>query len=164
MQHPHGYTNLDVITAMSVVIFAFAIVVLLASPFRSIEKMRDSQRDDGVRDLTEILLEMQYREPETFAQIVDDIQQGGRSLIGASDDCSGSYGTQCSDSILNDTCLNIVTQAVPRYISSMPIDPQGELFDIDHTGYFLDIKNNQLIIGACNPERVGNIELKAQLQ
>lgn len=164
MQHPHGYTNLDLITATSIVLFVFAIAILLANPFRSIEKMRDDQRDDGVRNLTEVLLEMQYREPDVFNEIVAQIQEGGRSLVGAGDSCEGSYGAQCADSVLNDDCLNITTQAVPRYISYLPIDPEAEIFDIDHTGYFVDIKNDQLIVGACNPERRSNIELKSQVK
>jgi len=84
-------------------------------------------------------------------------------MIGTDINCSGSYGIQCGDEILNDSCLDLhdifdISQ------DSLPIDPSKRIFSKEKTGYYLTVRNGELVVAACNPGAASNVEISAALQ
>ena len=121
----------------------------------------DDVREEGVKDLAEILLEYRAIDESGFNEITDSLDEH-RTIIGKGEDCSGSYGVQCADSVTNNHCLDI--GEITQYGSEpLPIDPSSATYSSLNTGYALTKKENELIVLSCNPEAKSNIELRIQL-
>lgn len=158
MRYHHGYTTIDVIAACVLVLGAIVIAALLLSnPAAELEHQYDVVRSDDVRDLMEVMLELEVEEPQTFWSIVDDVR-GEAAMIGTAATCGDDYTVDaCSASM---DCLNLFTLS-SEYLESLPVDPNDERFSYDRTGYYLLYEDDVLEIGACAPESVDAISLLA---
>lgn len=160
MKNPRGHTNIELITAAVVLLFVGFVIVMIKNPVLVLKQQHDLVRQDGVKDIMEILLEMEYRDPESFAKVLGPAA-AGRSMIGSVDDCSGSYGSRCSAEVLRDDCIDL-KKYTEGYIDQVPVDPLNDLFSEDLTGYYLSFENNALEVGACHPEARDEITLTKQ--
>ncbi len=157
MKNPIGHTNIEILTSATLVIFLFFIVAMMANPKLALEKRRDLVREDGVRNIMEMLLEMQVEDEEAFASFVGP-STAGKTMIGSADDCAGSYGARCADDFLRDECVDI-GESSKKYLNEVPVDPDDEIFSIEKTGFYISFENGELEVGACNPEARGEISL-----
>ena len=143
---------------MFVVVSLAALIALAMNPWKVAADKYDDVRENDVRDIMEVILEMQSTDPEGFAQIIGP-SAAGRVMIGTADDCTGSYGPRCDDDLLSNFCIDLAEFAVPDYIMTVPVDPHGD-FSKEKTGYYIAFEANQLEVGACNPESRLEILLK----
>lgn len=157
MKNPIGHTNIEILTSAVLIIFLFFIVAMLANPKLALKKERDLIREDGVRNIMEMMLEMQIEDEEAFAKVVGPATVG-KTMIGEAENCTGSYGARCADEILRDECVDLGAES-KKYMDSVPVDPEDEFFSIEKTGYYIWFENGNLEIGACNPEARDEISL-----
>lgn len=158
---PTGYTNADVIAAIGLTLLAVVVIAVTASPQDAFGEQQDMQRQDDVRNYTEALIELRYSEPGVFDQL-DDQLSPFRAMIGTGEDCSGSYGLHCADSVLADDCVNIEPYLVPNLLDTLLVDP-GSLYSAERTGYYISLENGQMEIGSCDPHGIGSISIKSNL-
>ena len=146
-------------------IIAFVIVVLLIIGGwywqNRLQVRNDEQRLRDVEDIMQILVEMRTNQPEWFAQIVGQ-SAAGQIMIGRGGDCSGSFGTQCLNESLKDSCLDL-TQPFSNYMDSLLVDPDRSTYNINQTGYYLSVHDQILEVGACSPESREQIKLDYSL-
>ncbi|MFH1632018.1 MAG: hypothetical protein ABIA47_03320 [bacterium] len=151
MNTPNGYTKIDLIVAFAIFLIAAIVIVLIGNPGKLLKRQNDRVREEGTRDVMEIMLEMFYDDSESFAAMLGPAA-AGRTMIGTGESCEGDFGSQCGDDVLRDSCLDLAEHAVPDYINALPIDPRGSVYSADQTGYYLEFKDSTLYVGACNPE------------
>lgn len=161
MDNPHGYTHIEIIAAFALFGVVAFLIVMIANPFLQLRKENDDVRIEGVRDIMEIMMEMQIKDPEDFAAFAG-ASAAGKTMIGANSSCAGSFGAQCSDEVLQNHCLDLAAVAEPSYIDQIPIDPQEKYFNEQVTGYYLWFDNGRLEVGACNPQSREEIILSKQ--
>ncbi|PIQ67915.1 hypothetical protein COY25_03015 [Candidatus Uhrbacteria bacterium CG_4_10_14_0_2_um_filter_41_7] len=160
---PHGYTYSEVLIAVALVFCGVILILAMASPITQYRRAQDEIRAQDVQNILEVMLEMQYTEPETFAGIIGTIA-GGRTMIGESTLCAGNFGSMCSGSDIQDHCVNLSKAGALKYIASLPIDAKTQVYTNNQTGYYLELKDQTLIVGACNPRAQEKIELEASLK
>lgn len=158
MKNPRGYTWPDIFWSLAVVVFLSLAIALAMNPWRILGKENDEVRINDVRNLMEVMLEMQQVDSEAFAQVVGPAASG-RTMIGSAQNCAGSYGPRCSDELLSDHCINLADFAVPKYLSELPVDTAGKDFSPAKTGYYISFESGELEIGACNPQSQHDIVL-----
>lgn len=160
---PHGYTYSEVLIAVALVAGGIFLILAIANPIARYERAKDEIRASDVQDILEVMLEMQYTEPEIFAGIIGAVA-GGRTMIGESTLCAGNYGSMCSGSDIQEHCVNLGKASGLKYIDSLPIDAKTKVFSKNQTGYYLELRDQTLIVGACNPKVQEKIELEASLK
>lgn len=156
MKNPRGYTWQDLLLAGGLILVIGGFIVFLANPALRFGNARDDRRVEDVRDLMQIVLGLEVENPEAFAAILGP-SASGRTMIGTSNDCSGSFEPLCPDDILRDKCLDL-SLYTEEYV---PIDLNPE-FSSELTGYYIQFENNTLEIGACMPESRGEVVLRKQ--
>ena len=157
---PHGYTWTEVIVAGLIVLFAIFLVVLAVNPEEEMAKANDVERLSEVEDVMQLMLTMGVDDPEVFAATVARAANG-RVMFGTDTSCAGSYGLQCADEVLADTCLS--TTIFPNPAETVPIDKLSDIFNEAKTGYYLDFQEGVLLIGGCYPQAQEKIELEVAL-
>ncbi len=161
MNNPHGYTYIEIIAAFALFGVLAFLIVMIANPVHQLRRANDDVRVDDVRDIMEIVLEMQVKDPASFAAIVGSVA-AGKTMIGTNNSCEGSFGLRCPDDILQNNCIDLAEFAEPGYIDQVPIDPQDKFFDKRITGYYISFEAGKLEIGACNPQSRHEIILTKQ--
>ncbi|MDP2632063.1 MAG: hypothetical protein Q8P30_04865 [Candidatus Uhrbacteria bacterium] len=151
MSNPHGYTKTDLVIAFAIILVATVIIVFIANPARRLAERNDVVREDGVRDIMEVMLEMFYDDSTTFAAMIEPTAYD-RVMIGTGEGCAGDFGLLCGDEAISDDCFNLSTSAIPDYISELPVDPNDEIYSVEASGYYLEFVDGALYVGACNPE------------
>ncbi|MBU1126011.1 hypothetical protein KJ758_00180 [Patescibacteria group bacterium] len=154
MKNPRGYTWQDALIAASLVLALMLLIVVLTNPGIRLGHANDSKRTEDIRDLTEIILELQLIQPEAFANIVGTAA-AGRIMIGSGNSCAGSFGSLCPDEVLRDSCFDLTEFSDEK----IPVDPL-DIYSGLQTGYYLLFENNVLEIGACNPETQAEVVLR----
>lgn len=160
MKNPFGHTTIETITAGAVLLFLFFVIVMVKNPLLSLKKQHDLIREEGVKDIMEILLEMEVTNPESFAKVVGPAA-AGKSMIGTAESCAGSYGSRCADDVLRNDCLDLQKYA-SGFLEEVPIDPRDDIFSKEKTGYYISFESGALEIGACYPEARNEITLTKQ--
>ena len=151
MNHPHGYTLIDVIAAC-LLVFVLLIVagMLFTNPAEELAKQRDEVRMDDVRDLMEMMLEMKQEDPTIFWSLLEDLEDGPM-MVGTAESCGSDYKVDACGEQMD--CLNLLTwSTVQEYLPSLPVDPNEEVFSYERSGYYLSYDDRVLEIGACSPE------------
>lgn len=161
-QIPHGYTYTEVIIAFGLVIAVVITVVAIMNPINKARIARDDVRTEDVRNIFEALVEMQFTDSEAFAGIVGTVA-GGRTMVGTASICAGEYGPQCSNGTLQDHCVNLAELGVLDYVKTLPVDQKKD-FSKKYSGYYLELKEQILSVGACNPEARDEIKLELNLK
>lgn len=160
---PHGYTYTEILIAVGLVLGTIVLIVAISNPIVKFRESRDELRQADVKDLLEVMLEMQYTDSESFSAIVGTIA-GGRTMIGQGSICVGDYGTRCSGSDLRDYCVDLTELGALDYIAAVPVDPKDKIYNKNQTGYYMELVGQTLVIGACNPESREEIRLEAVLK
>lgn len=161
MHKPLGYTSLDLVTAGILVTVVAVLIVFLANPKAELERQHDLVREADVWSITKNLVQLQFSSPDEFAFMLEQIGDE-RTMIGTANNCEGSFGTQCQDALLSDTCVPI-SEYFPTLEGELPIDPTKEPFMSARTGYYLEKRGDTLKIGSCNPEHRPVIELEVEI-
>lgn len=156
-----GATTIDVVTAVAGAMFLIALTAGVVGPAHRLMARRDAQRTDDVRNIMEAVLEMQTVDPDRVDSLRAAAEASGappRVVFGNGTSCAGDFGSQCTDAIVADDCLD-ATEFAGEYLSSVPIDPSGS-YSAAATGYYIDFSPGVLEVGACNPETQGAIRLE----
>lgn len=168
MRHHFGHlgrTKLDILTGFATVLLIVATVVLLSNPGHVLAQKYDARRQDDIRALMQAVLTLQSTDPNAFYAFQAAVTAAGappRVMLGANSDCSGSWGTQCSDAILADHCVDTNAYLGP-YLKSIPFDLSSPLFSERQTGYYLTLTATSIEVGACNPSGPDPIFLQRPL-
>lgn len=162
-QNSHGYTATDLIVAAVIIVGVVMMIVMLSSPQVVLGQQYDQARLRDVQDYNEALFELSYAEPEIFSEILVQLSSD-YVMIGVGDDCSGSYGLQCPDTVLRDDCLDLEPYLIPKYLDELPIDPKGKVFSTEQTGYFLSRQGNTIEIGACSQSGSGTVMMRFDIE
>ncbi|HCC83941.1 TPA: hypothetical protein DEP96_03765 [Candidatus Uhrbacteria bacterium] len=160
-----GRTTLDVITALATAGFIVLTVILVANPAGVLAEKSHTRRTDDVRALMQAVLTLQATDPTNFyafQQAVDGAGSPVRVMLGGGADCSGDWGSQCSDAILADHCVDTAAYLGP-YLSHIPFDASSPLFSERQTGYYLTLTQSTVEVGACNPSGLDPIFLSRPL-
>ncbi len=120
----------------------------------------DEKRLADVEDIMQIIIEMRSTQPEWFAQTIGQAA-AGQTMIGQGSDCSGDWGRRCAEQALKDSCLDL-TRPFSNYMDGLLVSP-GSSYSIDHTGYYLIVRDQTLEVGACSPESRAEIKLEYDL-
>jgi hypothetical protein len=158
----HGYSNIEAFTAGAIVLFVAFVLVAAGGPSEELRMERDEVRQEGVRDIMEVMLDLQLSDYESFSGIVGRVTDR-RVMIGSGVDCSGGFGSACADASLTDACLDISGFFDGHDIDEPPVDPDGSVFDAEKTGYYLSYLDGVLGVGSCNPEYSSEISLETRL-
>lgn len=159
----HGYmgrTTIDIAASVAVVMFLVVLTVGLSAPGHQLKRVNDEMRTDGVRNIMEAILEMQTVDPDSVDRLREEFDNAGappRVMLGSAESCAGSWGVQCGDAILADTCLD--PTFFGKYLAEVPIDGGSLDYSAAHTGYYLTFGEGVLEVGACNPELQEVIQL-----
>jgi hypothetical protein len=154
MSYGHmGRTTLDVLTSLAAVMFIVLTVILISDPSRALAEKSDTRRTDAVRAIMQAVLTLQAQDPTNFYAFQQSIAGAGappRVLLGGGGNCSGDWGSQCSDAILADNCVDTAAY-LGDYLSAIPFDTSSPLFSERQTGYYLTLTSSTVEVGACNP-------------
>jgi len=163
MNKPRGYTIIEVVTAVAVVILIMLVGVVIANPKDSLEDAYREQQLDGVRDYMEVMSELQASDLDLFYEIALQAQDQ-KIMIGIGEGCDGTFGSQCEDIELSDTCLYVQEYLPDSYIEDLPFDSSNEIFSRVRTGYYMSYKDEVLEIGACDPSGVDAVRLMSLIR
>ncbi len=148
-----GRTTLDVITALATTFFIILSIILVSNPSGALAEKSDTRRTDDVRALMQAVLTLQAQDPNNFYAFQQAVAGAGtppRIMLGGGADCAGDWGSQCSDAILADHCVDTAAYLGP-HLSNIPYDASSPLFSERQTGYYLTLSLSSLEVGACNP-------------
>lgn len=157
MTKPGGYTSIDILSATAIIFVITFVIVMIANPFQKLAKENDKQRGEDVKNLTELLLQLQFEDPEKYDALVSKLSVRP-SIIGTASACDDGYGANCSEESASRDCIDL--SFLPE---ELPIDPSGEPFSKLYTGYYLSIENDALTVGSCGPELQDKLEIISEL-
>lgn len=153
----HAHDHVDYLFAGAVAAVLLAVVVFFGRPAERLALHEDESTLDEVQDIFQAVVELRIHDSEAFAGFVGRVAPG-RIMIGTAADCVGTYGTQCKDAFLSDYCYD-VSQTLAPYLSPLPVDESSVDFSAEKTGYYLEVRDRALVVGACDPEGRETIEL-----
>ena len=153
---PHGHTFVDIITACAIFGAVVIFILFLMNPIGRLEQARDAQREEGVKDITESVLQLQRTDPEQFSALLNELSTEKR-MIGTGDSCAGSFGVQCSDEVLRNDCLDVEAY-LPNGHEKLPVE-RGRAFSTEQSGYTLSYDGLRLAVAACRPQARSVIEI-----
>lgn len=143
-------TRLDGVVAVAVLLFVLFILSMLIGPVRVLSQERDEVRTADVRELMNNLLQLQIVDPEAYSTLVADVRaENGLRMILGDGDCATPHGSQCGAEVTADSCLSINNYFPELLLDHAPIDPRGEPFSANLTGYYFAVVDNQFEVGAC---------------
>lgn len=160
-----GRTTLDVVTALATAFFIVLTVILVSNPAGALAQKSDTRRTDDVRALMQAVLTLQAQDPTNFYAFQQAVAGSGvppRVMLGGGGNCSGDWGSQCSDAILADNCVDTAAYLGP-HLSHLPYDASSPLFSERQTGYYLTLSLSSVEVGACNPSSSNPIFLSRPL-
>ncbi len=150
----HGHGIVEVMTILLLLVLVSTVIVFAQKPGEKMQEYQDRQTQEDVRNIFEDILGMNTSDPQKLAGILSQVAVG-RSMIGRVEDCAGDFGVQCSDEQIRDHCLQIQDLGIPTNIHAN--------FTEERKGYYLELIQGELIVGACAPQIRESIELKANL-
>lgn len=163
MNKPRGYTVIEVITAVLVVAVLLLVGIVISNPSKALQdEYREAQMDD-VRDYMEVVFELQATDMDTFYELAFQAQDQ-KVMIGIGEGCDGSFGIQCEDFELSDSCLNIQEYLPEGMLTDLPYDISDDQYSRVRTGYYLLYDEDVLEIGACDPSGVDHVRLMSLIR
>lgn len=143
-------TRLDGIVAVAVLLFILFILGMLLGPARVLSKERDEVRTDHVRELMNSVLQLELVDSDAYARLMADVQaQHGQRLVIGEGDCTSPHGSECSAEVTSDSCLRLGSYFPKLLLAAPPIDPRGEPFSANLTGYYFAVVDDQFEVGSC---------------
>ena len=143
-------TRLDGIVAVAILLFILFIFGMLLGPARVLSKERDEVRTDDVRELMNSVLQLQLVDPDAYSKLVADVRaQNGLRVVLGQGDCSVPHGSECSESVTAASCLSINGYFPELLLAKAPLDPRGEPFSANLTGYYFAVVDDQFEVGSC---------------
>ncbi len=149
----HGHSIAEILAVFTVLIFASIAIALAQQPNQKLHEYRDQERQEDLRNILEEVLFLKETDEEAYAAILAQ-SAAGRSMIGMENLCPDSYGEHCMDSDMRDVCLQLGDWA--------PIDPYGA-FSEHQTGYYLELRGDMLVAGACSPDIAEVLEMEVDI-
>ncbi|MBT3231032.1 prepilin-type N-terminal cleavage/methylation domain-containing protein [Candidatus Uhrbacteria bacterium] len=163
MNKPRGYTIIEVIAAVFVVAMILLIGIIVANPKDSLEGAYREQQLDGVRDYMEVMLGLEISDPDLFYEIALQVE-GEKKMIGMGQGCDGSFGDQCEDAELSDTCLDIQNYLPEGFLEELPVDLSNTTFSRVRTGYYMLYEDDVLEVGVCDPSGAESVRLMSLIR
>ena len=152
-------TRLDYIIVFGLVLALIFIITIAINPVRALSSVKDERRSDDVRRIMAAVLQLSVDNPEKYQALVErtDGRGGEKFILGNGISCAGDWGAYCRDASVADDCLP--TDEIFSPDSTVPIDPETELYGNFGTGYYLSLSKGELEVGACGAS-TGMIRLK----
>jgi FlaA1/EpsC-like NDP-sugar epimerase len=158
MNKPRGYTIIDIIGAIAVVMIFILVVIIVASPKNALESEFRNQQISHVDDYLQSLLQLREFNQDRFDEVMAMVQDK-KVMIGIGEGCDGSFGSECVDDELSDICLNLEDYLPEKYDENLLYDTSDSIYSMVRTGYYLSFKNDVLEVGACSPIGIDPVRL-----
>lgn len=154
-------TKSDLLTSFAGVgIFALTVGLSL-NPIGRLEVHRDEERVHGVRTIHAAVAQLEATDAGKYLDLISrlELEEGKKMVIGEDVDCGGYWGGQCQSAGTADSCLRLQEFVPESLLPAIPISP-GDDFSQQVTGYYLELVDSEIAVGACNPSG-GKIVLPA---
>jgi prepilin-type N-terminal cleavage/methylation domain-containing protein len=139
-----GFTLLEVLLVVAAIAILAGIVIFAVNPGEILAKMRNSQR---VADVNKIVNAISQYAIDNNGVLPDQLSQGALPCIERND------REVCKTDPASNACgvdLSALTQN-QKYLTTLPIDPQGYAFGTDGSGYIAILNENSRVV-VCAPK------------
>ena len=161
--HAHGYTWFEVIGATAIVLMFIFGIVALGRPIKNAQIARDDVRTTELDSIQRAVLELSYTDKEQYDTLVD-AARAGRQMLGVGENCNVVAASDlCSKEALKSSCLNLYDFGIGDLMDVVPADDLGH-FDDNATGYYTEVREDRLVLGACKPESRETLELNSPIK
>lgn len=153
MKHKKGFTLIELLIVIGIISILAAIIFVAVDPARRLSEARNAERWSSVNATLNGILKFTVDNAGTLPSEVAAITAGNFHIIGT----NGVTGcnTGCTAQITQADCVNLTTDLVDQYLSSIPIDPTtGNTAAL--TDYYISKSTNgRITVGSCDPEDIG---------
>lgn len=157
MNKPHGYTIIELMASLVLIICLSLIVIILTNTTDSFQDAYRNQQVNHVGTYMQALLQLEQEDSDLFYQILA-YAQDQKAMIGIGDKCDQSYGSQCAVGEMSDSCLDLQVY-MPELLPDFVYDTADENFSRARTGYYILFQNSVLEVGACAPSGADSVRL-----
>ncbi len=151
-RNQQGFTLVELLIVIAVIAILAAVAFVAIDPATRINEAQDSERWSAVNAVMDAFLEYTVDNDGTY---LTGVSADGSSYMVAST-TNASCSVTCSDATVDSGCLDFDDLATNGYISSLPVDPDGDanFSPTDGgTGYVLSVATNGIVtVSACNGE------------
>lgn len=148
-RHMRG-TRLDYLVGMAVLVFLCFLVAMLVGPVRTLAKERDVVRTNDVRFLMTKVLQLQEIDPSAYDRLIADVSsQGSQLAVIGRGKCGGSSGPYCKEAETSENCLDLGGYFSSLLLPAQPVDPRRNVYSTEVTGYYLTVREEELVVGSC---------------
>ena len=151
MTKSRGFTLIELLIVIAIISILAAIIYVAVDPVRRLAEARNAERWSSVNSILNSVLKYTVDNRGSLPGALASATAGVNYQIGtAGSGCDGSCGVAATASV----CINLTSDLVDQYISSVPKDPSSGT-DAETDYYINKSSNGRILVGACDPESVG---------
>lgn len=158
MKKNRGFTLIELLIVIGIIAILAAIIYVAVDPARRLSEARNAERWSSVNAVLNAILKYTVDNSGTLPPTMTSLNTG-TYVVGEGVTCSTCAATSTTGA---SPCLNLNTDVVPNYLSSIPGDPSSGQTDVDTDGIFEDTRyyvyrsgSGRITVGSCAPETVG---------
>lgn len=118
-----GFTLLEILLVVGIISILAGIVIIAINPNKQLGTTRDLQRKQAIGEINKALVQY-YIDNGEYPTYADNLDTTLKEICNTGTTESTDNISECTN---NDDDLINLTQLVPDYLSSIPVDPAGSL-------------------------------------
>ena len=152
-----GISGIEFFVLFGMIAIVAAFILLLSNPAKRIMEIRDMERLNEVNAIVDAILECQFDNSGKLPIELEEAPDDEYLMIGSS---AGDCVNSCFARDVKGACFDIAKLScggaktlVPSFIATIPIDPLGDIWNGEMTGYYIGkTALGQIKVGSCGSE------------
>ena len=155
MKKQKGFTLIELLIVIGIIAFLASAIFIAVDPAKRFSESRNARRWTDVSSILEGVLEFTVDSAGILPAGIDSVPGTSQQL--------GTAGGGCDSGCTNGgttlaACLDLTTDLVDTYLSSIPYDPLSG--SVGKTDYYLNKSaKGRITVGACDPELTATINV-----
>lgn len=150
-----GFTLVELLVVIVIIGILAAVIFVALDPAQRFGDARNARRWQEVRSVLQAVIKFQVDSGGTLPSALNSATAGNYYVLGTA---GSGCNTTCSAQTTQAACLNMTSDLVDAYLSSIPYDPStGSAANTDY--YISKSANGRVTVGACDPENSATISV-----